>query len=113
VTRWNQNGVPIYFANTSVPKSDPVHVQGRQAIEQALVVQINASHVVVAPAGLYASHSYWIDFELAVSKQLGVPVVQVNPRSQERFSLIVKQAADHEVNWNARSVVTAILTAAR
>jgi MTH538 TIR-like domain (DUF1863) len=113
-TLWNnQAGQRLYFDDTSIPKSDPVHVRGWAAIAQALANRIATSHVMVAPAGVYASHSDWIKFELHAARKYGIPIIQVNPRGQERLSLIVKQAADHEVNWNAKSVVTAILNTAR
>jgi hypothetical protein len=109
-TLWkNQAGQRLYFEDTSIPKSDPVHALGWAAIAQALANRIATSHVMVAPAGVYASDSDWIKFELRTAGSYGVPIIQVNPRGQQRLSLIVKQAADHEVGWTGQSVVKAIL----
>jgi hypothetical protein len=111
-TLWNnQAGQRLYFEDTSIPKSDPVHVRGWAAIAQALANRIANSDVLVAPAGVYASHSDWIKFELHTARKYGIPIIQVNPRGQQRMSLIVKHAADHEVGWTGQSVVNAILKA--
>ena len=114
-TPWHFTGTnrPILFENMSVPKHDPIHARGRPAIEEALAQRIHRSDIVVAPAGLYASHRDWIDFEVRTANYYGVPVLQVNPRGQQRLSMTIKQAADHEVNWNSQSVVNAILRNAR
>ncbi len=113
-TDWeDEYGRRIRFADTSVPQHDPIHVSGTKAIEAALAKRIAASQVVVAPAGLYATHSNWIAFELNTAKRFGVPVIQINPRGQQRLSLTVKQAADYEVGWTGKSVVNQILNALR
>lgn len=108
---WTQNNQPIYFENTSIPKNDPVHARGKQALENAIANRIAQSHVIVAPSGLYASHSEWIKFELQVAMQFNIPIVQVNPWAQEKKSTIVQQYANHEVGWNSQSVVNAIIKA--
>ncbi len=111
-TIWNnQAGQRLYVEDTSIPKSDPVHARGWGAIAQALTNRIAMSHVLVAPAGVYASHSDWIKFELRTASSYGIPIIQVNPRGQQHLSLIVKQVADHKVGWTGPSVVNAILKA--
>jgi hypothetical protein len=108
---YDQFGQWIQFRDTSVPRNDPVHVASELALAQALDHRIRLSHVVVAPAGLYATHSRWIKFELDTANLFNIPVVQVNPWGQERKSGIVQNAADHEAGWNSQTVINAVWNA--
>ena len=59
-------------------------------------------------AGIYASYSEWMDWELSTAVKLGIKVVGVIPRGQERISQTVTKYSSENVRWNTESIVDAI-----
>ena len=59
-------------------------------------------------AGIYASHSEWMQWELDKALELGIPIVGVAPWGQERVSQIVSSRAKEIVRWNTEPIVNAI-----
>ena len=67
--------------------------------------------VVLVLAGVYSTHSKWINEEIALAKSgfaLAKPILAIEPWGSEHTSLRVKNAANRVVKWNTESVVTAI-----
>jgi hypothetical protein len=110
-TSWYLFDRRIWFFNKSVPQENPLHLSTKATIRAGITRRIAQSHVVVVPSGIYASHSEWIAFELLMAKQLGKPIVRVDPRGQQRISLIVRTYSDKAVGWTGKSVVNAIIRA--
>ena len=108
-TPWNLRETPIQFANTSVPKDNPIHnAPTSAALKAAIYERIAQSHVVVIPTGMYANYSHWIQREIDGAQYYGKPILAVNPLAQERKSSIVAQVANRTVGWNAQSVVDGV-----
>lgn len=106
---WNSDGRPIQFVDRSVPKDNPIHYAPNDAsLYAAISARIAQSNVVVIPMGLYATHSKWIGKEIQACKELGRPIVAVNPWGQERKSSVVAAAAADVVGWNKQSIVGAV-----
>jgi len=60
-------------------------------------------------AGVYSTHSKWINKEIEIAKQVfSKPLVAVEPWGAERTSKIVKDNADAIVKWQSSSIVEAI-----
>ena len=59
-------------------------------------------------AGVHASHSEWMQWELDKALELGIPIVGVAPWGQERVSQVVSSRAKEIVRWNTEPIVTAI-----
>lgn len=55
-----------------------------------------------------ATYSKWINKEVRIAKELGKPIVAVQPWGAEKTSQVVKNNADMIVGWNSDSVVGAI-----
>ena len=99
------------FRNYSVPKDDPVHSAGSDSkLREAIRNQMIPCHVVLIMAGVYATHSRWIneEIELAQSFYTPKPIVAVRPWGNTRVSQTVRLAADTIVGWNTESIVAAI-----
>lgn len=95
--------------NFSVPKDDPIHnAPSDERLRQAIFTQIQRSHVIVIPAGMYAHHSKWIRKEIEGAKQYLKPILGVNLWGSERKSSVVLSAADEVVGWNRQPVIDKI-----
>ena len=103
-----------YFAfnNYSVPSDDPIHGAGTDTqLRHAIRNQMMSCHVVLILAGVYATHSKWINIEINLAKNgftYAKPIIAIAPWGSERTSKPVKLAADRLVGWNSESVVRAI-----
>ncbi len=100
------------FKNYSVPKHDPIHTRGTiHELRFAIKQQMAPCSVVLILAGVYATHSRWIDEEIKLAQEgfnTRKPIIAIQPWGSERTSVPVKLAADRIVRWNTDSVVNAI-----
>ncbi|MDA3508743.1 MTH538 TIR-like domain (DUF1863) [Acinetobacter baumannii] len=89
-------------------KRTPINSEHAPYIKRVLREKILESNIVLALAGIYASHSDWMIWEMEVAKANGIPIVGVIPRGQERISneVLIRSIAD--VKWNTESIVAAI-----
>lgn len=100
------------FIDYSVPKDNPIHNAPNQAeLYDAIKRHIQPCHVVIILAGVYASYSKWIDFEMQIARRgfsTPKPVIAVSPWGAERTSIIAKENADLVVGWNTESIINGI-----
>lgn len=97
------------YKNYSVPKNDPIHNAPNQvALRASIERQIKPASVVLILAGVYSTYSKWINIEIEIAKQLGKPIIAIEPWASEKTSKIVKDAADKIVKWQTDSIVGAI-----
>ncbi|MDH4462060.1 MAG: TIR domain-containing protein [Flectobacillus sp.] len=93
---------------TEASKEVPINSENASYIKMVLKNRITNSDIVLAIAGVYASHSDWMVWELATAKNNEIPIVGVIPRGQERISQEVYQSSIVNVRWNTESIVDAI-----
>ena len=93
---------------TEFPPTDSINSMNTYYIRQRISERIAASDIVLSIAGIYASYSDWMKWELDKAIEKGVPIIGVIPRGQERISAIVNDRADEIVHWNTESIVSAI-----
>lgn len=106
---WSAGSASLDFRDYSIPKSDPVlGFPNTKALQDAIFNQIQRSHVVVIPSGMYATYSRWIQKELDGAKAYDKPILAVNPWGQERKSGVVLSNADRGVGWNKQPLINAI-----
>lgn len=86
----------------------PINSDNAYYIRQRLKQKISNSDVVLGIAGIYASHSEWMAWELDKALELGKPIIGVVPRGAERVSTVVSSRANEVVRWNTDSIVEAI-----
>lgn len=99
-----------YFSYDSqeVTKFSPINSLNATYIKQRLRERIRNSNIVLALAGIYASHSDWMKWEIETAKELGIPIVGIIPRGQERISQTVYANSIADVRWNTESIIQAI-----
>lgn len=91
-----------------VSKDEPINSSNAYYIKKRLAEKIENSDVVLGLAGIYASHSDWMEWELEKALELDVAIVGVIPRGQERISTTVSSRSKIDVRWNTESIVAAI-----
>ena len=93
---------------TEVPPSEKINSKNNTYIKSRLREKIVDSDVVLGIAGMYASYSDWMEWELATAVACEKKVVGVLPRGAERVSTTVSNYATTIVRWNTDSIVDAI-----
>ncbi|WP_432454696.1 TIR domain-containing protein [Agarivorans sp. QJM3NY_29] len=91
-----------------VSKDEPINSTNASYIKQRLANKIGNSNIVLGLAGMYASHSDWMEWELDKAIDLDIPIIGVIPRGQERISTTVSSRSIVDVRWNTESIVAAI-----
>lgn len=103
----NNQGLNYY--DHSVPKDDPIHTNGTdKQLKEAIELKIKGTSCIIILAGIYATHSKWINKEIELAKAMGKKIIAVQPWGAERTSKVVKDNADIIVGWNGKSIVDAI-----
>ena len=77
-------------------------------LKEAIETKMKYSSVVLILAGVYSSYSKWINIEISIAQRLNKPIIAIEPWASEKTSLIVKNAADEIVKWQANSIVAMI-----
>ena len=98
------------YLNYSVPENDPIHNAPNQYdLRNAIMRQMNSTQIVLVIAGVYATHSKWINIELGLAKRyFSKPVLGIKPYAQTNVSSSVRNDADLIVNWSTDSIVNGI-----
>lgn len=100
------------WKNYSVPEHDPLidpnTSSGKTKLQNALEAQIKPTSIVIILAGMYATHSDWIDFEIDTAVSYDKYIIGVKPWGQERIPKKVSDNANIMVGWNKSSVVDAV-----
>jgi hypothetical protein len=93
-----------------VSRDEPIDSINANYIKQRLRDKISNSNIVLGLAGIFASHSYWMEWELDKAMLLNIPIVGIIPRGQQRISTTVSSRSKIDVRWNTESIVSAIRT---
>ena len=100
------------FKDYSVPRNDPIHnAPTDPRLRAAIYSRMSPCSVVLILAGVYATHSSWINKEIDLAKNSfrePKPILAIEPWGSERTSTLVKNAANRVVKWNSGSIVNAI-----
>lgn len=107
ISRLRENG--LIFRDYSVPESDPITGARTDAQPSAAIdAQIRQCSVVLFMAGVYATHSKWINKELEIAKRYGKKIIAIEPLGAQRTSCPVRAAAVEVCSMHASSVISAI-----
>ncbi|UHQ99290.1 TIR domain-containing protein (plasmid) [Natrinema zhouii] len=98
----------LNWQNFSVPEDDPMEFEDTNDLRQQLYQQVGQTNVVVVVAGMYVSHSEWIEEEIEIADHFEKPIIGVRPNGNERLPAVVTEAADEIVGWRQQSIVDAI-----
>ena len=102
----------LRYRDYSVPRHDPIQgARSARKLRDAIRNQMQYASVVLILAGVYASHSEWIEIEINLAESSfssRKPIIAIEPRGSKRTSVPVKQVADRVVRWSTKSIVGAI-----
>ncbi len=87
---------------------NPINSDKNKYIRTVLSQKIESSDIVLGIAGVYASYSDWMQWELDKAIAKNIPIIGVIPWGNERISKIVSDRANEIVRWNTESIVAAI-----
>lgn len=92
---------------------EPINSTNAVYIKNRLKQKISNSNIVLGIAGIYASYSEWMTWELDKALELNIPIVGIAPWGQERVSKTVSDKAIEVVRCNTERIVEAIRKWAR
>lgn len=108
-----QNDGKLNWKNYSVPEHnpllDPDDDNDKQKLKNELDEQIRPVSLVIVLAGMYATYSDWIDYEINTAVSYDKYIVGVKPWGQERIPSVVSENSNVMVGWNKDSIINAIL----
>ena len=103
------NNTRLGFYDFSASRDKPIEGTATDAeLREAIKQKMLPVSCVIALAGVYASHSKWMEIEIEVAHELNKKIVGVRPRGNKRISQLVQDNAFEIVNWNAESLRKAI-----
>ena len=102
----NRGYFHVFFLE--IPPHDPINSSNAYYIKSRIKNNLSEADVVIGLAGLYATYSEWMRWELETARDLEKPILGVIPRGQINVSRIVQNLADEIVRWNTESIVDAI-----
>lgn len=91
-----------------IEKDYPINSENASVIKANITKRLKESDVVLAIAGVSASYSEWMQWEMDKALELGLKIVGVIPKGNERISQEVYKRSIEDVRWNTESVVNAI-----
>lgn len=91
-----------------VSRDEPINSSNGAYIKSVLRKKILASNIIIGLAGIFASHSDWMTWELDTAIELGIPIIGVVPRGRVNVSTMVSARAIELVRWNTESIITSI-----
>jgi MTH538 TIR-like domain (DUF1863) len=106
IASWLDEAPNFIWKNLSVPEHDPI-LNSDQLASQ-LHDQMRPSHVFIILAGMYVSHSDWIQYEINFARRIGRPIVAIRPWGNVATPTSVQNGADEIVGWNSASIIDAI-----
>lgn len=87
---------------------EPINSTNSEYIKRRLREKIRKADIVLGIAGIYASYSDWMEWELDTAISNDIPIVGVIPQGQERISQVVFSRSKEDVRWNTESIVNVI-----
>lgn len=91
-----------------VSRDMPINSENAYYVKKVLKEKIRNSSIMIGLAGIFASHSEWMKWELDTALELKIPIIGVVPRGAERISTVVSSRAVEIVRWNTESIITSI-----
>lgn len=93
-----------------IEKDCPINSENASVIKANITKRLKECDVVLAIAGVSASYSEWMQWEMDKALELGLKIVGVIPWGNERISQEVCKRSVVDVRWNTESIVDAIRT---
>jgi hypothetical protein len=108
LVNWFDEEPNFSWKNYSVPSHDGCLDPTESGLRTCLTNQMKPAQGIIILAGMYATYSDWIDYEIDEAVRMGKTIIAVRPWGQERTPRKVQNAANIMVNWNKSSIIRAI-----
>lgn len=108
VCSWFDNTAYFTWSNYSVCCNKPLDTKNDAELKEKLRNRISSASCIVVLAGMYATYSKWIDFEIETAQTMNTPIIGVKPWGQERVPLKIQNASCERVGWNSASIINAV-----
>lgn len=96
------------FDSHEVNRDKPINSINEIYIKSKLKEKIIKSDIFIGLAGVYATHSDWMTWEIKTAYDNNIPIIGIKPHGNSNISAVVQQYAKEIANWNTESIVTAI-----
>ena len=106
IERWLDDAPFFIWTNLSVPSHDPI--LNTDELAKELHNQMRPADVFIILAGMYVSHSDWIQYEINFARRVGRPILGIKPWGSLLVPTAVQRGADEIVGWNRDSITGAI-----
>lgn len=106
IEKWLNEAPNFIWTNLSVPKHDPI--LNVEQLKYELNNQMRPADAFIILAGMYVSHSDWIQYEINFARRTGRRIVGISPWGSTMVPKAVQDGADEIVGWNRDSIVAAI-----
>ena len=93
---------------TEFPPTDSINSMNTYYIRQRISERIAASDIVLGIAGIYASYSDWMKWEIETAVANNIPVIGIKPHGSQRTPQVVTDNAKIIVGWYTPSIISAI-----
>jgi len=95
VVRWLNAAPNFAWDDFSVPEHNAIDTtEVGKTIEYHLHTFMRQACAFILCAGLYASHSEWIDYEVLFARRIGRPIIAVAPWGAERLPAAASYAVE-------------------
>ena len=81
------------FDTHEVTRNEPINSINATYIKSRLKEKILKSNIFIGLAGVYASHSEWMKWEIETAYSNKIPIIGIKPRGNNNISNIVNQYA--------------------
>ena len=108
IVHWFDSAENFAWKNCSVPSDDALPDKTSAGLSAGITRQISPAQGVIILAGMYTTHSSWIDYEINEAVRMGKIIIGVKPWGAERVPLKVQAAATIMVGWNRESVIQSV-----
>jgi hypothetical protein len=108
VVEWLNSEPNFNWRNCSVPSHNPLLGNTIRGLREGVTRQISPAQGVIILAGMYATHSDWINYEIDEAIRMNKTIIGIRPWGQERVPNKIQEAATLMVNWNSGSLIQTI-----
>lgn len=108
IVEWLNAEPNFSWKNCSVPNDDSLSDKTSKGLNAGMTRQISPAQGVIILAGMYASQSAWIDYEISEAVRMDKIIIGVTPWGHERVPVNIQNAATIMVGWNSASIIQAI-----
>lgn len=97
------------FEYTEFRKHNPIESIHDPYVKRTIRENIQNSNVFLAIAGIYATYSEWMEYEMQIAQDYGFKIIGIKPFGNIYISSKVQSYAHEIVNWNTESIIAAIV----